>query len=104
MKNIQSTIQKEIQKFWPQAQKSLAKLNKDTQQFMKQTEKNLASSYDKARRTTEKVILKAQREKLYYELGRTVMPILSAEQLGNKRIAQTVREIRKLNNKLRTGR
>ena len=104
MKNISSTIQKEIQKFWPQAQKSMAKLNKDTQQFMKQTEKNLAASYDKARRTTEKVILKAQREKLYYELGRTVMPILSAKQLDNKRIAPTVREIRKLNNKIRCGR
>jgi len=102
MKDIQSTIQKEIKKLWPQAEKSIAQLNKDTQKFMKETEKTLAATYKKTKKTTEEVIFKAQREKLYYDLGRAVLPLLSAEQLKNKRIAPMVQEIRKLSRRIRS--
>ncbi|MGE5280197.1 MAG: hypothetical protein ACM3L6_05605, partial [Deltaproteobacteria bacterium] len=77
--------------------------NKDTQKFMEETEKNLAATYKKARRTTEGVIFKAQREKLYYDLGRVVFSALNAEQLQNKRIAPIAAEIRRLNRKIHTG-
>ena len=102
MKDLQATIRKEIKKFWPQAEKSMAQLNKDTQKFMKETEKNLTTTYKKTKKTTEEIVFKAQREKLYYDLGRAVLPVLSAEQLSHKRIAPTVREIRKLNRKIRS--
>ena len=100
MKDLQTMLRKEIKKFWPQAQKNMAQLNKDTQKFMKETEKNLAKTYKKAKKTTEEVIFKAQREKLYYELGRVVLPVLSAEQLKSKRIAPLAAEIRKLSRKI----
>jgi len=50
----------------------VARLNKDTQKFVKEAEKNLATTYKKARKTTEQVVFKAQREKLYYDLGRAI--------------------------------
>ncbi len=102
MKDFQSYIRNEIKKFLPQAQKSMAQLNRDTQKLMKKTEKNLLETYEKTRKTAEALIFKAQREKLYYELGRAVLPVLSAEQLKNKRIAPTIREIKKLNRRIRS--
>lgn len=102
MKNLQATIRKEINKFLPQAQKNMTQLNKDAQKLMKKTEKGLWEAYERTKKTTEELILKAQREKLYYELGRAVLPLLNAEQAKSKRIADTVQEIKKLNRKIRS--
>ncbi len=100
MKDFQSYARKEIKKFLPQAQKSMAQLNKETQRLMEKTEKNLLQTYAKTKRATEALIFKARREKLYYELGRAVLSVLTAEQLNHKRIAPTVKEIKKINRKV----
>ncbi len=102
MKDFQSYVRKEIKKFLPQAQKSMAQLNKEAQKLMEKTEKNLLETYAKTKKATEALIFKARREKLYYELGRAVLPVLTAEQLNHKRIAPTLREIKKLNRKIRS--
>ncbi len=102
MKDFQAYLRKEIKRFLPQAQKNITILNRDTKKLMKKTEKNLLETYAKTKEATEAFIFKAQREKLYYELGKVVLPVLSDEQLKNKRIAPTVREIKKLNRMIRS--
>jgi siroheme synthase (precorrin-2 oxidase/ferrochelatase) len=103
MKDLQSSIRKEIKKFLPQAQKNVARLNKDAQKLMKKTEESLLEAYETTRKTTENLLFKAQREKLYCELGRAVLPLLSAEQLAQKRVAGPAREIKRLNRKIHSG-
>jgi predicted RNA-binding protein with PIN domain len=101
MNDINSVVRKEVKKIWPQAKKTLQQLNKDAGSFLKKTEKNLAGAYTKAKKTTDELIEKAQREKLYYELGKVVAPLLTSDQLKNKDILRLSVEIRRLSRKIR---
>jgi len=101
MKDIRNIVRKEIKKIWPRAQKDIDRLGKDTAKLMKKTEKNLIDLYAQAKKTTQETILKAQREKLYYELGRSVASLLTSDQLKNKAILRLDTEIRQINRKLR---
>jgi hypothetical protein len=80
---------------------SLQQLNKDATRLFKKTEKNLIEAYTKTKKTTEDVIVRAQREKLYYELGKFVAPLLTSEQLKNKNILRLATEIQSLSKKIR---
>jgi len=101
MRNIRQKVKKEIEKIWPQAEKNLTRLSKDAAKLMKKTEKNIVEMYAEAKKQTQNVVRKAQREKLYYELGRIVSPLLTSDQLNNKNVLRLHQEIRQLNKKLR---
>ncbi len=101
MGDMNTMIRKEIEKIWPEAKKTLTQLNKDASKLIKKTEKNLFDAYAKTKKTTEDLIIKAQREKLYYELGRAVASRLSADQRKNKTIAGISAQLRRLSRSLR---
>lgn len=104
MSDINHSLRKEVEQFWPQAKKTLTQLNKDAAKLFKNTEKNLVNAYAKTKKTTEEIVLKAQREKLYYDLGKIVAPLLTSDQLKNKTILQLSTEIHKLTKKIRRHR
>lgn len=95
------SIQKEIEKAWPEAKKNLNKINKDVTKLMKSTEKNLTEVYSKVRENTEQLILKAKREEAYHRLGQAMASRLTKEQLKNKKIAKIFQEIKDINKKLK---
>lgn len=101
MKKTKNSIQKEIEKIWPDAQKNISKINKDAIDLLKKGEKNLLNIYNTTKKKTEEIIYKAKREELYYELGKSVASHLTQEQLKNKKIAYIATEIRKLSTKIR---
>ncbi len=102
MGKIQNSIQKEIEKIWPQAKKNVTKINKDVIRLLKKSEKSLIDTYSNAKKKTEELIFKARREELYYELGKGVAPLLTSDQLKNKNILKISTQIRYLNKKLRS--
>lgn len=104
MKDIKQRVKKEIEKIWPQAEKNLVRLSKDAAKLMKKTEENIVEMYAEAKKQTQEVIWKAQREKLTYELGKSVSPLLTSDQLKNKNILRLHQEIQQLNKKLRKKR
>jgi hypothetical protein len=103
MKDINTLVRKEVKKIWPQAKKTLQQLNKDANRIFKKTEKNLIDAYAKTKKATEEVVLKAQREKLYYELGKLAAPLLTSDQLKNNNILRLSTEIRQLTKKIRSN-
>lgn len=102
MKKIKDSIQKEIEKIWPQAQENITKINKDAIKLLKKGEKNLLAIYKTTKKKTEELIFKAKREELYYELGKQVASHLTQEQLNNKKIANIADEIKKITGKIRS--
>ena len=102
MGKIQNSIQKEIEKIWPQAKKNVTKINKDVLRLLKKSEKSLIDTYSNAKKKTEELIFKARREELYYELGKGVATLLTSDQLKNKNILKISTQIRHLNKKLRS--
>ncbi len=102
MANIQDSIQKEIEKIWPQAKKNVSKINKDVVKLLKKSEKKLVEAYATAKKKTEQLVFKAKREELYYELGKKVAPLLTSDQLKNKNIMKISTEIRQLTKRLRS--
>lgn len=104
MENIKNTVRKEIEKIWPEAKKNISKVNKDLTKLMKKSEKNLSDFYSNVKKKTDLLLLKAKREELYYELGKSLSPLLTSDQLKNKNILRISTEIRQLNKKLRSKR
>lgn len=101
MKDIRERVKKEIKKIWPKAEKNLARLGKDAARLMKKTEENIIEMYAEAKKQTQEVVWKARREKLYYDLGRSVAPLLTSDQLKNKNVLRLSQAIRQLDKKLR---
>jgi hypothetical protein len=104
MTTAKNPIQKEIEKIWPSAQKEVAKINKEASKFLKESEKKITEVYCVAKKKGEELILKARREELYYELGKSVAHLLTSDQLKNKNILRISSEIRQLDKKLRAKR
>ena len=102
MGNLQKNIQKEIEKIWPQAKRNILKINKDVTKVIRKGEDDLVAFYKDARKKTEKLVCQAKREELYYELGKSVAPLLTSDQLKNKNILRISTEIQRFNKKLRS--
>lgn len=100
MKLTKQEIQQEFERIWPQVKKNLSKINKDIIKIAQESEKNLIHISKKVKKNTERMIIKAKREELYYELGKSIAPLLTSDQLKNKKINSINVAIRKLSRKL----
>ena len=101
MQNIRETVLHEIEKNWPKAKKNISKLNKDISKLLKTSEENLVHISKNVQRGTEKLIAKARREELYYELGKTIAPLLTSDQLKNKNVMRIYSQFQQIHKALR---
>ena len=101
MENIKEAIQKEVEKIWPQAKKNIDKFNKDAAVVLKKSEKELITISKNIKTGVEKLVCKAKREELFYELGKNIAPLLTSDQLKNKNIMQIYTQMQELNKNLR---
>ncbi len=102
MSNIKDTIEKEFDRIWPQTQKNIAKINKDVVKLLKKSEESFVSASKTVKKSIEKLVLKAKREELYYELGKNISTFLTSDQLKDKNILRISTEIQRVNKNLRT--
>lgn len=102
MNNLKKTIQKKIEEVWPDARKDISQISRETLKTLKKSEKQLLAIYGKTKKKTEQLILKARREELYYELGKSITPLLSSDQLKNKTILKIYSKIQDVNKQLRS--
>lgn len=101
MENLKNTIQKEVEKIWPQAKKNILQFNRDAAQLLKKSEKDLAVISKNIKTNVGKLISKARREELYYELGKKIAPLLTSDQLKEKSILKIYTEIQQLSKRIR---
>jgi hypothetical protein len=102
MEDLKKRIEKEIEKIWPEAKKSLTKTSKDLKKMMEISEKKFTQLLSQTKKKTEELIAKTKREELYYELGKNIVSLLTSDQLKNKNVLRIYAEIRRLNKRLRT--
>lgn len=100
MEDLNKMIQKKIQEIWPDAQETISKISKDAAKTLKKSEKQLKAAYEKTRQSAEQLVLKAKREELYYELGKSVAPLLMPVHLKNKKVRELHAQIKNLNKQL----
>lgn len=101
MENLKDFIQKEVEKIWPQAKKNISKFNKDASKLLKKSEKDMSLISKKIKTGVNKLVAKAKREELYYELGKAIAPQLTSDQLKNKNIFRIYSDIQTLSKSLR---
>lgn len=101
MQNLKEAVLNEIEKNWPKAKKNISKLNKDISKLLKTSEENLVHVSKNVQKGTEKLIAKAKKEELCYELGKAIAPLLTSDQLKNKNVLKIYTEIQQLNKVLR---
>jgi arginine decarboxylase-like protein len=104
MEDWKNAIQKELDRVWPKTQKNIAKINKEVSKLLKESEKNIAHFSKSVKKGAEKLVSKARREQLYYELGKAVSRQLTSDQLKDKEILRISTELQTLNKKLRSSR
>jgi arginine decarboxylase-like protein len=101
MEDLKNKVQKEIEKIWPEAKKNITKINRNAVKIMQKSEKDLAAISKNIKTGVEKLVYKAKREELYYELGKGIAPLLTSDQLKDKFILKIYTEIQQLSKHLR---
>lgn len=101
MQNIKEVVKKEIEKFWPKAQKGLTKLNQDVLKLMEKSEKDFAHLSKNVQKGVNRIVSGVRREELLYELGKSVLPLLTSDQLKDKKVLKIYTEIQRLNKVIR---
>ena len=97
-------LKKKIDSLWKLAKKDLEKVLKDTTKLMKKGEEYIKDLSERGKDKLEKLTLSLQREKLYYELGKTVSNLPKRRWVENKRIEEIVSKIRKINRQIKRKR
>ncbi len=101
MEDIKNMVKREIEKIWPQAKENIIKFNKDAGKLLKKSEKDLTVISRNIKSGVEKLVCKAKREELYYELGKIIAPLLTSDQLKDKNILKIYSELQSLNKTLK---
>ena len=94
-------FEKKVDKLWKVAKKDLGKVSKDTMSLVKKGETYLKEISKKGEENLESMVLALQREKLYYELGKSVASISKRKWAKNKRVGNSIAKIKSLSRKIR---
>jgi len=90
-----------MDKLWPKTQREIEKAVKHTKKALKEGEKYLKEFSEKGAKETKKLSLSLKKEKLYYDLGKTVAKTAVNKCQGNKRIAGLKKQIKDLEKEIK---
>jgi hypothetical protein len=89
-------------KLWPKTRVELEKIVSTTKSAIDTGEKYLKEISEKGIKKTKTIPLRLKREKLYYELGRTVSSLCKSKWENDEQIANLIREIKQLDKNIGT--
>ena len=93
-------LQKLIEKAWPKTKMEMDKAVKSTKETIRRSEIYLAKLSKKGARETQKFSLGLQKERLYYELGKAVINA-GTKWKTNKKVGALLREVKKIDSKIK---
>jgi len=94
-------LRKKMDSLWKSVKKDLEKVLKDTTKLIKKGEDYIKDFSEKGKDKLEKLTLSLQREKLYYELGKSISNLPKKRWTENKRIEEIVSKIRRINRQIK---
>ena len=97
-----SSLKKVVDKFWPRTKKELEKASKNAKVLLAKGEKYLKGVSEKGVQHTKKISLSLKREKLYYNLGKTIAATASGDWKSNKKISEYLNAVKKLDKQIKS--
>lgn len=98
------SLKKTVDKFWPRTKKELEKVRENAKVLLVKGEKYLREVSEKGARHTKKISLSLKREKLYYNLGKTIATTASGDWKDNKKITEYLNAVKKLDRQIKSMR
>ncbi|MCQ9206208.1 MAG: hypothetical protein NG737_07860 [Omnitrophica bacterium] len=96
------SLKKAVDKFWPRTKKELEKASENAKVLLAKGEKYLRGVSEKGVRHTKKISLSLKREKLYYNLGKTIAATASGNWKDNKKISDYLNAVKKLDRQIKS--
>ena len=93
-------FEKKVDKLWKVAKKDLDKVSKDTMRLVKKGEAYIKEISKKGEENLESMVLALQREKLYYELGKSLASLSKRKWAKNKKVEGSIAKIKGLSRKI----
>ncbi len=90
-----------IEDIWPMAKKEIEKGLENAKKMLAAGEKYLKDLSEKGIEKTKKTSFALKREKLYYDLGKTVASTSPEKYTSNKKISKLAKEIKKLDKEIK---
>ena len=94
-------IKKEIDRLWKVGKKDLDKIIKDTSSLVKKGEAHIKEISKKAEENLEAMTLTIQREKMYYDLGKSLSALAKKNWAKSKKIDGLIINIKKTSQKIK---
>jgi predicted nucleic acid-binding Zn-ribbon protein len=89
-------LRKNIDRLWKVTKKDLEKASKETTELIKKGEEYIKDISERGRKKLEMMGFALKREKLYYELGKTISGLSKGRWLKSKKIGDLVSQIKKI--------
>ena len=102
MAKSKKTLEANLRKLWKASQKEFKHLTKETSKLLKKGEKQLRKVSAESQKKMEFINATLKREKLYYQLGRTLGSSSTANWKRSKKANALSKEIKKLSKEIRT--
>ncbi|MFH1577925.1 MAG: hypothetical protein ABIC18_02515 [Candidatus Omnitrophota bacterium] len=94
-------FKRKVDKLWKQGKKDLDKILKETSHMIKTGESHIKEMSKKAEENLEVMVLSLQREKLYYELGKSAVNLPKGKWESSKTLDSLLTKIKDINRKVK---
>ena len=94
-------FKKKVEKLWKSTRKDLSKFLKDAERLVKKGEVYIKDKSEKGKKELEIITLTVQRERLSYELGKTVAKHPNSKDGYSKKALNLLNKIKGINRKIK---
>ncbi|MBU3958645.1 MAG: hypothetical protein KKH29_06250 [Candidatus Omnitrophica bacterium] len=99
----QKKIKQRINKLWKTGKKDFSKIMKDTSVLVKKGEAQIKEVSRDAEKNLEVIVLSLRREKLYYELGKTLSNVSQGNWASSKKAIDLFIKVKDINRKIKSA-
>lgn len=94
-------LKQKLDRLWKVGKKDLDRILKDTSHLVQKGEDYIKEVSKKGEENLETMVLALQREKLYYELGRSLSSLSKNKWAKSKKVESSLAKIKKISRKIR---
>lgn len=101
MPATKKNLKKTLAKLWKASKKEFDKMTKETAVLLKKGEKHLKEASHKSKEAMELINASLQREKVFYQLGKTVSSLPKTKWPSSKKVNSLLKEHAKLTEEIK---
>ncbi len=94
-------LKNKVGRLWELSKKDLERILKDTSSLVKKGETYIKDKSKEGREMLEALALALEREKSYYELGKSLVKLPKSKWANNKKVGDYLTKIKKISSKIK---